>query len=241
MKGEVVYNDKHYSWVGIQFLVKEYPIKEVWRINANNHKALLEIEQQEGRQCKGRLIFDELGENENLEKIFYGTENGMIQFVRNKGSQIFEATVMDNKMRGIFISDKRKYSWEGFRIDNCNTQINKEWRINVGGHLAKLNLSANEFKSSGTIRFDQLNKVEILDEIHFNPLNERIYFKRKLQVFDGSSVNDKLSGSFYLPQKYQHQEYDWRQVDSEEDEEESQENQSQKSSKKRRVCTEEGN
>ena len=195
--GTVEFKGMKFEWNGEQFMC-EYPIREAWRLEANGHKALLELEQEEGYPCRGRLTFDELGVSEELSNVCFGNINGMLFFKRPKGGQLFEGSVINNSLSGNFLAADRTFQFGGHRVDNCGEKVEKEWRVKIEEHMATLqvSVSVDGRVREGRICFEELKYTEPLEEVYYNPRNGRIWFKRKEQIFEGSTVANLLSGNF---------------------------------------------
>merc|ERR1711974_9314 len=128
--------------------------------------------------------------------VYFGISNGLIHFKRKTGNQIFDGTAVREKISGNFSFRGKTFGWTGDRIDNYGEEIAQTWKIIVNGHKAVLEVgSMLGQRCRGRITFDSIGHPETLADVHYNPKKGLIHFKRQAQIFDGSIINGRLTGT----------------------------------------------
>ena len=90
-------------------------IEGQWFINANNTLGKLELSWI-GNRFIGRILFDYLGQWEELTDIFLDPRTGRLQFRRLIGNQLFHGTLSGHQIMGTFSSGGYgSYPWEARR------------------------------------------------------------------------------------------------------------------------------
>ena len=90
-------------------------IEGQWFINANNTTGRLELSWI-GNRFAGRILFDYLGQWEELTDIFLDSRTGRLQFRRPIGDQLYHGTLSGHQILGTFSSGGYgSYHWEARR------------------------------------------------------------------------------------------------------------------------------